>query len=307
MEPLDLRLAAVAARQRNLVARSQVLAAGGTDGHIRVRVARGQWKPVHPGVVAVAPAPLDWHGRLLAATLAAGDGSGASGRAALVVHGLDGLRSAPLEVTVPRSHGPVPADVIVHRSRRPAPLVVRHGIPVTAVERALLDAAGDVPSVVIEKALHSAVRLGLTTPEKTLAFVDSTGARGVKGAARVREVIADFGVGRPARSGGEVVLGRIVRQLRRCGIEAPIRNYELDLADGTKAVVDLAWPGRSVGAEFDGLDAHTALRDIDYDDLRQNAILDLGWELRRFGWRTTSRRPEVVLRTLLPLLLGGSS
>ena len=303
MDSFDHRIAAIAAMQRNLVTRADVRSCGGPDHAIQVRVERGSWRVVHPGVYCIAPAPLDWHARLLAATLAAGQASVVSARAGLVVYGTDALRSAPLEITVPYTSGAAPEGVIVHRSRRVVHETRRHGIPLTSIERTLLDAAAFVPPVVVEKALHSATLLGLTTPEKVLAHVNATGARGVKGARRVRAVVAEFGLGRPARSGGEVVIGRVLRELRQHGIEDPIRNYPLTLPDGSEASLDFAWPLRTAAMEFDGIEGHSSIRDVDYDDYRQNQIFDAGWALRRFGWPTTSRRPQVVVQTMLRLLL----
>ncbi len=289
MHESDRRTAEVARQQRNLVTRADLLAAGGSDSLIQTRRENARLVVVQAGVYTTAHAPLSWEGKLLAACLAAGSGTGASHRAAFVVWAIDGLRSAPLEVIVPYTHGPCPEGVIVHRTRRPVPLTVVDGIPVTTIERTLLDGASCLSPRVVEKGLESAIRKGLTTARKVECFIEEQGGRGVRGTRALRAILEGRPSGGPAGSGAEVEFWRAIAGL----VPPPERQHRLDLGNGEVAVVDAAWPALQRAIEIDGADAHGA-EALDGDLDRQNRILDAGWDLRRFSGRRVRRDPAGV-------------
>ena len=116
MHDLDRRIAAVAATKDNVFTRADVLACGGTDRAIEVRLQAGRWQQLHPGVYLLAAAPPTWPQQVRAAVAAAGDDAQASHRCGLVVWGADGLRMAPVELVVPYDDRPEPRGAIVHRS-----------------------------------------------------------------------------------------------------------------------------------------------------------------------------------------------
>lgn len=289
----------IAASRANLLARLELLDAGLTDRQIVTRLRTGRWVAPHPGVYLAAAAPLDWRGRLLAAVLAAGPQALASHRAAVVLWGLDGVGNAPVEITVPITHGPVPAGVIVHRTRRPPPPSIVDGIPVTSLERTVLDAAGCLPPVVVEKAMESALRRNLTSAARIERFVGEHGGRGVRGTRALRELLAWRVDGEAARSGAEAEL---LHRLRLAGVANPVRQHPVRLPDGTVATVDLAWPPKRKAIEVDGLDAHATAQALEHDDERQNQLLEAGWELRRYGARRLRREPERVVASVLRFL-----
>lgn len=297
----DRRITQIAATRRGLITRPEVLAANGSDRVIEGRCESERWQRVHAGVYLVGVAPLDWRGQLHAAVLAAGEGAAASHRAALVVWGLDGIGAAPLEITVPVTHRPVPAGVLVHRTRRPVPVAHCGGIDVTTVERTILDVASCLPPVVVEKAFESAVRKGLTTATKVELFVRAQGGKGVRGSTALKEILAERAPGRAAGSPAEVEL---LRALRRAGVAAPVRQYEIALSGGAVATVDLAWPERRKAVEVDGIDAHATAEALDRDDERQNELCDAGWELRRYSARTVHRHPQQVAQRVARFLRG---
>ena len=299
MESLDHAVSSAAADNRNLITRAVILGDGFSDEHVDVRLQRGSWQRAHAGVYLLGAASLDWRGRLLAAALAAGDGSAAAYRAGIVAWGLDGLRSAPIELTVPYTHGPVPEGVIVHRSRRPIESVMVDGVPVTPIERTLVDAASCLPWLVVEKAMESAVRRQLTTPARIEQFLAEECGRGVRGTRKLKRIMADRPAGGPAGSGGEVELLHVVR---RMGVEPPVRQFVIALPDGSRAIIDMAWPRRRKLVELDGLDTHGSADALDNDLERQNTLLDLGWELRRWSGRAVRRRPHEVAARIVAFL-----
>lgn len=301
MNVLDLQIAAVAARQDNVFTRADVFACGGSQKAIVIRLESGRWQQIHPGVYLLGAAPPTWLQLVRAGVLAAGEDAEASHRCGLVVWGADGLRAAPVEVVVPYLDGPVPKGVIVHRSRRIEPVSVIQGIPVTSIERTLLESATVTPPVVTEKAFAWAWRRGLTTPEKCNLYLEVHGGKGRRGTTRLREMVELYaGTGRPPGSDGEVMF---LRCLREAGIEEPVRQFLIDLPGGGKATVDFAWPGRRKLIEFVGLEVHADSRAHAQDTLREDDIKSLGWELRRFAPRTLQLQPEEVARRVLRFLL----
>jgi very-short-patch-repair endonuclease len=282
-----------------LTDRATVLALGGTDRIITSRLQGGQWSQIHPGVYLIDVTPLSWHGRLRAATLAAGEAALASHRAALVLWGMEGISSAPLELTVPVGRLPKPEGVIVHRTRRPIPPAVVEGIPVSSAERTILDAAWALPPLIVEQAYESAVRRGLTTPLRMAECLAEQGTWGVRGRGVVARMLDARRPGRPSGSPAETLL---LHRMRKAGIDEPVRQYPIPLPDGTVAVVDFAWPWIRRAVEVDGLDAHASASSLEYDLERQNLLFDVHWELRRFSARAVRRHPHHVTESIIQFL-----
>jgi very-short-patch-repair endonuclease len=217
----------------------------------------------------------------------------ASHRAAAVLWGLDGVHTSILEVTVAMKTRATIRRAVVHRSRRldDADVTVHRGVPVTTVERTLADLGRYVPASVIEMALESALRRRLTTEQRLWQFLDSPGAVRRPGVKRLRTVLAMRSPGRAAGSPAEVAL---LRCLRARGLPEPIRQHPVPLRDGTVAVVDLAWPRSKLAVEWDGFEVHSGRRAFSADLTRQNALLDVGYQLRRFTGDAVRRNPDHV-------------
>lgn len=274
-----------------LIVRQEVLGAGGTDDYIQVRLANRTWRTIHAGVYLVGTTPLTWHGRLRAATLACGPDAVISHRTAAQLWGLDGPKFAPIELTVPYTHGPVPSKTLVHRTRRRFEATELHGIPVTTAERAILDSAWFLPTPTVELLYDSGVRQHLITAASMADCLAEFGTKGVRGRFKVAAVIDGRRLGSPLGSAAETqTLGLI----RRTGIEEPDRQYLVALPDGSNALLDFAWPHRLKAIEIDGLVAHATARQLELDLIRQNLLFEIGWQLRRFAARTVQQHPRLV-------------
>lgn len=290
---------AFGAANHGLVDRPTIHQNGGTDEAVAALVSGGHWTQIHAGVYRIGVTPLTWRGRLRAATLAAGPLAVVSHRTASQLWGLQGISFAAIELTVPIGHLPTPEGIIVHRTRRPIEQCSVDAIPVVPVERAILDSAAYVPTATVEQLYDSGIRLRLTHPEKMAECLFVHGKRGVKGRSKVIAVLDGRRSGPTLGSPAETF---ILRRMRLAGIEEPERQFVLVLADGTIAILDFAWPKRVKAIEIDGLEAHSTARQLELDLIRQNLILEAGWQLRRFTGRFVMRNPRSVIQEIAQFL-----
>lgn len=288
MGPLDRQILEIAASQRALVTRPQVLSAGGDDAAIYRRVRSGQWTVVQPGVYQVDHRRLEWEDDLLGAVLGAGDESLASHRSALVLWGLDGISTAPIEITALFSHGPVPKGAVVHRTRRPPRGSTIREVPVTTIERTLLDCCSVLKPLTAAKAFESAFRRRLTTVDRMYGFIREKGGRGVKGTRMARRILDNRRDDTPTGSGSET---EALYLMRNAGIPEPVLQQKFTALDGDIIRPDFYWPLLKKAIEVDGIDAHDSADKLDHDLQRQNKMMDLGIELRRFSARYVRRHP----------------
>jgi len=298
MGSLEIRLQEVASCQRFLITRDEVNDLGGGQHIIDSRVERGLWRRIHPGVYQVDRRPLDREAKLLAAVLACGPDALVSHRAALVLWALDGLRSAPLELTVPYDSRPIPRGIIVHRTRRSQEPDEVLGIPVTSVERTLLSCSAQLPAIVVGKALDSAIRKGLTDVDRCYDTLVAKGGRGVEGTRRFRGALLERILETATGSGAEFEL---LYHMQMALLPRPELQHELFI-NGERRVPDFYWPDRGKAVEVDGVDAHASAERLDDDLVRQNALMDLGIELRRFSARRVRREPEKVVAEIRKFL-----
>lgn len=294
MGGIDQRITEVSARQRYLITREEVLDLGGSMDVIQNRLESGLWIRVHAGVYQTDRRPLDWDSRLMAAVLACGPCSRVSHRAALLVWRMDGISSAPVEVTMPFGNLAVPDDVIVHRSRRPTLVVERSGMPVSGPERALLECCVYMPPIVVGKALDSALRRRITTADRMWLMLANEGGRGVRGTKLMRQVLRERVHDTATDSGSEFEL---LYHMQKASLPRPELGFELHPANGRR-VPDFIWPDRNKAVEVDGVDAHASADRLDDDLQRQNELMDLGLEIRRFSARRIRRDPRGVVEDI---------
>lgn len=289
----------IAKEQRYLLTRQEILSRGETEGALRWKLQTGLWQKRQAGVYQVDWRPQEWRDQLMAALLAAGPESLASHRAAMVLWDLDGIWSAPAEITAPYSNRPIPKGVVVHRTRRPMKHALIDGMRVTTPERTLLDCCSVLPTLVMTKALESAIRKRLVTEESIYATLVGEGGRGVKGTKKLRFVLAERISDISTDSGSETEL---LYHMRAAFLPRPVLGQEFFAADGQRMVPDFYWPHRHKAVEVDGLDAHDSADKLDHDLKRQNALMDLGIELRRFSAREVRRNPQLVVAQIRQFL-----
>jgi hypothetical protein len=302
MHPFDVQVAAIAARQLNLITRADVERCHGTDHHIAQRVNAGVWQSLAAGVYLLGAAPPTWVQRQLAACFAAGPAALASHRAGSYIWDLDGSNEGPIELTVPYGQCPVPDGTILHRTQRVHAIDRRRRklIPVTSVTRTLFDLGAVVPKILVERALEDALRRGLTDEAHLVQQFPRLGGRGCRGAGVLRAVLLEEADGKPARTGFEVVLLDVIR---RHGLPLPVKRYPArDRTGRIVAELDLAYPDRMIGLEADGEKWHVGRSKRTRTYERRNMLTNLGWQIFGFTWDMVVGTPEAAARTIADAL-----
>ena len=271
-----------------------MLALGVSDREIRWHIHTERIEQSHPGVYYLNATPPTWKSDVVAGVLAAGPDAVASHRCAGVLWRLDAIYGQLIEVTVPYEQSPVPAGVLLHRTRRPNPSSVVEGIRVTSVEKTLLDLARILPPRVLEKATRSAIRDGTTTVDRLDREVAVSGGRGVAGTRKYRRVVAAVSYDQSG-SVAEIDLRHIVED---APVAPPIQQLRVRLPSGDNAYPDFAWPDRRRIVEVDGFESHRDPGAFQRDLDRQNQLMDLGWEIRRFTASDIRNNPERVMSEL---------
>ena len=280
-------------RQHGLVTRAQALADGMTKRQVEYRLATGRWAREAQGVyrhAAVSPTPLS---RLLAACLAH-DGL-ASHRSAAAVHGIDGYRLGPLELTVPRGRLPSMAGVVLHQSSQLslAKPTERQGVPCTGIARTMLDLAAVVTQRQLVAAIDAVLRDRRLRPSDLHGVLALHLRRGRNGCGALREVLAD-------RLGDDPVplseWSRMVEELLiDAGLARPRLEYRIRGADGVfLAQVDLAYPVHRVAIELDSVRHHLNRESFVSDPRRRNALTVAGWTVLTFTWGDYTTRPSTL-------------
>jgi len=289
MRRADVKLAEVAARQLGLVRREDIAAIRVSDRELEHLLALGLLEVVHTGVYRHVAVPLDRRARLLAAVWGAGAVAVASHRSAAWMWELRDVPRWRPEVTVAGRSRRGPTRVTVHRTDRLEPLDITtcDGIPLTTIQRTLLDlgAVTDVP--VVRQATQDAVIRNLVQPEDLLCVLERVGRRGRRGTAALREVVEQSFLDPRLESRLEQELYEVIL---RCEVPAPVLQHELRCVDGRKVELDFAWPEARIAVEADGRLWHATTADFERDRARANSITASGWSLYRFGWADVRER-----------------
>lgn len=289
----DRQVAALATRQYGLVTRDQVLALGMTPAAIGRRLDRGRLIAVHPAVYAVGHAALPPRGVWLAAVLACGPHAALSHGSAAALWEVSRGLPRRIHVTVPGTGGrDAPRGVRLHRYRSLDPVAdvtVLEGIPVTTVERTLLDLATYRPTRVVRRAFAQADVLRLLD----FAQVD----RLVAAHPRRRGTCAYAGIAAEHRPGGGLSRSDfedlLVELCERHGLPAPAVN-----ADLAGLEVDISWPEVGVVAEADSYAFHRTRAAFERDRERDAILTAAGYVVHRFTERQIKDAPRTVIAAL---------
>lgn len=272
----------LAERQHGVVARRQLLDLGLSEELVKGRVRSGALIPVHEGVFAVGHPRISRFGRWMAAVLATGPCSVLSHGSAAELWGIRRSRDLP-EVTR-RSGGTTRANVRLHQTRilEPVEVTVEAGIPVTSVERTLMDIASRLGDRQIERVVVAADRAGLLRWPELQRLLERTPRR--PGAGRLHRAtnrISPHAV--DARSPLEIDFLALCRD---AGLSMPQVNV---LVAGH--LVDFVWPSQRVVVETDGYSFHSDRLAFERDHERAVELTAAGYEVHRTTYAMLKRDP----------------
>jgi very-short-patch-repair endonuclease len=244
-----------------------------------------------PRTFRLARYASSWQQLLWAAVLWGGDCSAISHRAAAALYRLDGCEPGPVELTVDVGASCRAGGLRVHQSKwEGVETRTVSGLRVTAPEHTLVDLARTMPLDFLDDVLESALRLGLTTPERVRSRLGSR-----PGSAALREILEHRGYGRPR---GSRLEGRFLRVLRDTGLPLPTSQHEVRIG-AARYFIDFAYPELRLAIELDGLAKRTSRQAVDRELARQNAMVLDGWTVLRFTWSDVTERPDRVVDCVL--------
>jgi very-short-patch-repair endonuclease len=205
---------------------------------------------------------------------------------------------------LPDDHGTVHVTVVdgIPRRRRGirahrsalvrAEVAYLQRIPITSLERTLLDLAADAPTSTLERAFEDARRRRLVTNRSLDAA--TTRAAGRPGAPALRALLQ--GERGPAftRSAAEE---RLVELIRAADLPRPEHNVRVGRYE-----LDVVWRDARLVVEIDGFAYHSSRRAFERDRRRDAELTAAGWTVMRVTWRQLMDEPEAVIARLAAAL-----
>jgi very-short-patch-repair endonuclease len=288
---VDERVAALAFGQAGVVSRRQLTALGIGAGAVEHRLVKGllHHVPRHRGVFFVGHAAKGPRTMYWAAHLAIGPESVISHRSAAALHGVRASNSAYVELTVP---GPSRrrAAIRVHRTTwlPDADVTTIDGLPVTTLERTLLDVGAVVDLRGVERAFDQAVVLGRVDMLELGRVLHEGAAR--PGAAKLRVVLARDAAGTTVTENGLEEL--LLAIIRRAGLPEPICQHPV-----LTYRADFCWPRGRLVVEADG-PSHDTPSGRAHDAHRDAELARAGWRVLRFPKREILGDPAYVAAAL---------
>jgi very-short-patch-repair endonuclease len=278
----------LAERQHGVVAWRQLVALGLAEGLIKSRVKDGQLVLLHRGVFAVGHRRIGLYGEWMAAALASGPCAFLSYGTASQLWGIRGSRR-PIEVTRVAGHRR-PHGVRLHQTRSlPDEHVTREaGIPVTTLERTLLDTASRLDERQLEHDLVAADRSRRLHWQRLWKVLTEHG-RGRKGVGRLKRVAARV----DPRFADAISTSEIdfLILCREEGLKMPQVNV---LVEGKR--VDFYWPEERLIVEADSYGFHADRSSFELD---HQATVDLevaGYRVHRTTYKMLESNPRPLFR-----------
>jgi very-short-patch-repair endonuclease len=291
-------LAKIAGRQRETWTLQQALECGFSRPAIRRRIQRVQWEEIAPRVYRLAHATPPDDRQLLSAQVRAFGGV-ASGQSAAALYGWMPFPRVP-EITVDRaarrkSH----RSVHITDALPPEDITSAQGIRATTPVRTLIDLGTWLPRDRFEDVFDQVLVSGMAEPRRIETRARQLAAPRRGGCGVVLALLAESHPElRRARNGWEA---KALRAVGRLGLPPPRVNYRVRVGGRTR-YIDLAWPEEMVAVELDGFVPHSNRAVFEDDRVRQNDLVEAGWEPYRVTWKAFTRNPRDAFRHVITAL-----
>lgn len=257
-------------------------------------VGSGRLRRLQPGVYAL-PAAAD-HRRIRIDAAARSTGGVVSHRTALQLWELVPPSDGPVHLTVESSRsGRGSAGVSLHRSQELYDSVRRAaGLPVTSVERSIVDAWGrpaGLSRAEVRGAAIDAVRQRLCSPDQLAAEVARRPC--LPGRAALVELVRLLGEGCQS----ELEIWGCLHVLRGPGMPTFTQQKRVEVA-GERFVLDAACEEVMLAVEMDGAAWHGSRAQRERDIRRDALLATIGWQTMRFGHRRMTGQPDACRRDI---------
>ncbi|HYI46782.1 MAG TPA: hypothetical protein VE174_15095 [Actinomycetota bacterium] len=287
----------IAQRQYGVFRHTQALACGHTDDTIRYRLKSGRFEALHPRVYGIAGASPSWHRDQVAACFWS-DGV-ASHRAAGFLWKLPGCDDPPLEITTSDIRVVPRCGIQVHHTlRMPAEQLRKiKSVPVTSVERSLLDLGAVFSETRVAMALDDGLRRGLTTLGDLDRCLYLTARRGRRGCAVLRRLVhRRLSVRNTPHSPLETLIFEL---LSNSSLPLPEMQHELTDQDGHFiARPDFVFPEWKLVIEGHSRKWHWGDHASSRDAARHNEITAAGFRVLYVTWADVMDSPAATLRKI---------
>ncbi len=297
-----MAVAALAEAQCGVFTRHQALASGMAARTLDRRIETQAWRRLLPGVYAIGGVPPSWRQWLVAVLFWGGGEACASHRAAARLWGLDGVETAPAEITLPfPRHSPHP-EVVVHSTDCLAAHDVATVAPfrLTGTTRTLVDLGSTVDPGILERALDDALRRGLTSLPRLRFRLTQLRRPGRRGVAALARLIDERDPSLPMPESR--LEARVIEVLRTARLPMPVRQHEVTMERRVIARVDLAYPEHLLAVECDGYRYHSGKAAWEKDLRRRNHLTALGWRVLHVTWDDVERWPLQVAERIAAAL-----
>jgi very-short-patch-repair endonuclease len=254
-----------------------------------------------PGIYVESARVCDVDLRERATLLYAGEGAALSHVTALrrwaalpwpMVHPLERIHVTVPETVRRRARQNI---AVVHRVRKPIPVVIRRDLPVTRLERSIVDTWSLLDGPDQRAPAIFAVAERMTTPARLLREAASNqNRRGRASPLALCSALADG-----CRS--ELELWGLWHVFDDPRFSAAVRQLPFRL-DGRTVYADVAFEREKVIVELDGATYHGSPDRRAQDVRRDAALAALGWVVLRFTCQRLHAEPEVVRREVLAVL-----
>jgi len=290
MTQWDASMAALAGRQRTIVAHAQLLELGCGRRVIAHWVNRGRLQSVFHGVYSVVSGELPALAREQAALIACGERAFLSHRSAAALWGLIRAFPVEVEVSVVQRRCASRKGIRVHQIRKIHPREVRrrHGLWVSSPARAVLELAATGSTRELFGAIDEGLAHERFTPQELRDVLARNRPR--RGAARLAAILGDETATATSRSRIEK---RLLRLVRDAGLPLPETNVKFGRFE-----LDLFWRRERLAVELDTYPFHRGPGAFNRDREKDLLLRDARIDLLRFTGDHVRDRSAMVLATI---------
>ena len=289
-------IAELAAKQRGVITRAQLIELGLTRTTIDNWVKHSRLHPLYRGVYLLGHAGVTEGARELGAVLACGRGAVISHRSAAWLWRLLPAAKGDVEVTVAGRDCRSRPGIRVHRVRDLDRRDIRKlgRIPITSPARTILDLAAVVGPRELEQALAEAYARRLARRSELVSLL---ARRPSRPGTRALRALLDDGTPALTRSQAE---DRLLALIRAAELPQPEVNVRIGRHE-----VDFMWRDQRLVVEVDGFAFHSSRAAFERDRRRDSELSSQGFRVTRVTWRQIVDEPVALVARLATALMVG--